>query len=801
MRAEELTLEEKCRLLGGASTWRTHAIDGAGVPAVKMSDGPAGVRGDGLGAVGTPGVVVPSGIALGATWDPGLVGRLGVILGREARRRRAHVLLAPTINLQRTPIGGRVFECLSEDPELTARLAVAYVREVQSQEVAVAVKHFVVNDTERDRFTVDVHADERTLRELYLRPFEAVVTEAQPWGLMSAYNQLDGIHCSEHRWLLTEVLRDEWGFDGFVVSDWFGFHDTAASANAGLTMPMPGPHTPYGDALVTAVEQGDVDEVTVDGLVAEVLRLVERTGAVERSSEAAEESVDDPGERATCRAAVAAGTILVRNEDATLPLAAGADVVVIGVNAADTRIMGGGSASLEPLPHRSILDGLRERDLTVTYEEGVRIDRMAPPASATHLRTPDGDPGLVVTYRNGTDADGPVVHTEVATSSALRWFGSTPPGVDPNAFHVTIEGSFVPWTSGPHTISAVSTGPSSVVVRDEHVLDDPEGTGPRGDFFFGLGSAEHLATQDMEEGVAAPFRAWLVGAGGFAGVRLGFLPPDDPERVDRAVAAAAAADVAVVVVGTNDEWETEGEDRTTIALPGEQDEVVRRVAAAAARTVVVVNTGSPVAMPWRDEVDAILVAHFGGTAMGEGVADVLVGDVDPGGRLPTTWPHRLEDAPAWPHYLPVDGVQAYGEGLAMGYRGHPAPLFPFGHGLSYGDAIWQDADVPASVVAGEDLELHVPVEATGDRDATVVVQAYLGPTVDGDPAMRLAGFTKAVVRAGDTDRIPVTVPAASFRRWDPDAGAWTVDPGPRELHLARSATDIVQSHTIEILPG
>lgn len=803
--ADALTLEEKCRLLGGASTWRTHPIERAGIPAVKMSDGPNGVRGDGLGARRTPGVVIPVGIAVGATWNPVLAGELGDLLGRESRRKGAHVLLAPTVNLQRTPVGGRVFECMSEDPELTARLAVPLVAAVQAHDVAVTVKHFVANDTEIDRMSVDVDVDDRVLRELYLRPFEATVTEAGAWGIMSAYNQRAGEFCAASRDLLTGVLRDEWGFDGFVVSDWYGSHDTIASIRAGLTVPMPGPGTIYGDRLQAAVEAGDVEESLVDAQVEDLLRLMDRVRVTERDAEQDEETVDDPAERALCRRAVTEGLVLCRNEDDALPISPGATVAVIGPNAEDTRIMGGGSASLQALPNRSLLEALTARAASVLHEPGVRIDRLPPPLTEAVLRTPDGEPGLRVDYRDGLDPDTPVVVTDITPESMLRFFGSTPEGVDPERFHVTVSGTFVPERSGTHQLSAVLTGAGRIEVGDVAVLDDPDRQLPRGPLFFGFGSEEQEATLDCEAGVPVPIRITTTGRGGYAAIRLGVRAPEPADMVERAVAAARDADVAVVVVGTNDEWETEGEDRTSIALPGDQDELIRRVAAANPRTVVVVNAGSPVAMPWVDDVAAVLLAYFGGNEMADGVADVILGEADPGGRLPLTYPKALEDTPAWRWYAPVDGVQHYGEGLLMGYRGFDAagtePLFPFGHGLSYGLAEWGEGSLSSATVApGEGVELTVPVRAIGDRAATVVVQAYLaGPDGFGRPPKVLAGFAKATIAPGVEEDVVVTIPPQVFRRWDGEG--WVVDPGTWEVVAAASATDVRHRLALEVAGG
>ncbi len=796
--AADLTLEERCLLLGGASTWRTAAIERAGVPAVKMSDGPNGVRGEAVGATRTPGVTVPVGIALGATWNPSLLREVGSLLGAEAVRKGAHVLLAPTVNLQRTPVGGRVFECYSEDPELTARLAVEVVRGVQSHDVAVTVKHFAANDTEVDRFSVDALVPERALRELYLRPFEAAVREGGAWGVMSAYNRLSGEFCAANRRLLHDILREEWGFDGFVVSDWFGSHDTVPSALAGLNLAMPGPTTIYGPPLAEAVARGDVPEATVDALVDDLFRLIERTRAHERSADRPEETVDDPAERALCRRAATEGLVLLRNEKAALPLASDARVAVIGPNAAATRIMGGGSSSLEPLAHASILEALGERLTELpSFEQGVRIDMLPPPLTAAELRTRDGAPGLVVEYRDGASFDGPVVASDVSASSMLRLFGSVPPGVDATAFNLTALGSFVPEADGPHLVSAVITGSGRVTVGDVVVLDDPDRSLPRSSLFFGNASAEQTAVVECAAGVPLPVTIASTGRAGFCGVRLGVRPVDPPDLIERAVAAAAAADVAVVVVGTNDEWETEGEDRTTINLPGGQDELVARVAAANPRTVVVVNAGSPVAMPWVDDVAAVLVAYFGGQEMGPAVADVLVGTADPGGRLPLTYPRRLEDTPAWPHYAPVDGAQEYGEGLLMGYRGYDAsgtePLFPFGHGLSYGTCTWGEATLSASTEGGG-FTVSLDVTGNATRSATAVVQVYLAaldPPVDRAPK-ELAAWTKVVIAPGVTEHVAVDVPEAALRRWDESTGGWTVDEGRYELLVAASAGDVRQ---------
>ncbi len=810
-RLATLTLEEKCRLLGGASTWRTHAIPRIGIPAIKMSDGPNGVRGESLGSTRTPGLNIPTSIVVGASWDVDLASQLGVLLGREARRKAVHVLLAPTVNLHRTPIGGRTFECLSEDPELTARIAVAIVRGVQSQEVAVTVKHFVANDTEIERMTVDAQVDDVTLREFYLRPFEATVIDASAWGIMSSYNKLNGSHAANNRELLHEILRVDWGFDGFVVSDWFGAHDTVESIRAGLDVPMPGPSTIYGKKLLAAVEQGRIAESEIDRRVESVLRLIERTRADERPDSSTELTVDDPNERAIVKRAAVGGTVMARNEILrvsggmrALPLVPGSvrSIAVIGPNARATRTQGGGSSSLQAIRTSTILDGLLARygaDV-VAWHRGTTIDKLAPVVDSSQLRTPDGAAGWRVDYYDRDEVHSAPRHTTIVERSVLAFFGSAPPGVDPFDFTVVISGVYVPEVDGTHDVSLVLTGTGMLAVNGETIVDDQLGVLPRGREYFGFGSEEQVHGIPMQRGIAVKFEARMRTRAGFSAIRIGVRSPEDPEEFELAVRSAANADAAVVVVGTNDEWETEGHDRDTIALPGRQDELVARVAAINPRTIVVVNAGAPVAMPWIDDVEAVLIGFFGGMEMGDAIAAVVSGDADPGGRLPLVYPRRLDDSPAMRHYQPVDGVQQYAEAEWFGWRGHVrngiGPLFPFGHGLSYGEAAWGmprvqvDRSWPRCTVT-------VPVSCVSSRDATVVVQCYVRRAGDTSPP-RLAAWEKRVVSPKSFADIAVPVPWTAFRRWNPGRRAWRVEGGAWEILVAASSADVRATLIVEV---
>ncbi len=758
---DELSLEQKVDLLAGADTWHTTRVEDPPVPAIRMSDGPAGARGTSW--TGAASASFPCGSALGATWDPDLVRRVGQALGREAVSKSAQVLLGPTVNLHRTPIGGRNFECFSEDPVLTAELAVAYVDGLQAERVAACIKHFVGNDTEFERMTISSEIDERTLRELYLVPFEAAVERAGVQAVMSGYNRLNGTFCGEHRWLLTEVLRDEWGFDGLVVSDWFGCHSAAASLLAGLDLEMPGPPIQRGTHLLDALRAGEVDEHDLERSVARIVALAEWTGAAQAGT--AEFTADDPATRGIIRQAATQAIVLLKNEGGRLPLAS-RRVALIGPSARHGRVQGGGSARVRPVHGRGPLEALQARDFDVTFETGGAI--------AKYLPTVRGD--FTAEFRDDAGGSGSV------STNRLAWYWDKPPveGVDAKRFSARIAGTFVPDRSGDWEIGARAVGPVTVRLDGDVVVE--LGEAQRGGAFFGLGSPEVRREVALEEGrsyeLAIDYPA--IDADLVRGLVVGAQPVPATDHVDRAAAVAADNDLAIVIVGTDDDWETEGEDRTSMALPGDQDELVRAVAAANPNTVVVLNTGSPVTMPWLDDVPAVLQLWFPGQEIGDALADVLTGAAEPGGRLPVTFPRQLEDTPAFAHYPGTDGRAVYAEGLFIGHRWYDRegidPLFPFGFGLSY--TTFEIGDAALAGGAEHGVTVDVDVTNTGDRDGAEVVQVYVEPPA-GDaarPLRHLAGFRRVELVSGAKQRVTIELPRRAFASWID--GEWVVTPAP-----------------------
>ena len=787
--AARLSLVDQAALTVGVGWWHTAGAADFGLEGAHVTDGPNGARGARWGEVSA---CMPSATALAATWDRHLVELIGEVLGDEALDKGAGVLLAPTVNIQRHPVGGRSFECFSEDPLLTAVMAVAYVRGVQSRGIGCAIKHFVCNDLELERMSIDVEVDERPLREIYLAPFEAAVREAGVCMVMAAYSKLRGQFCSENQDLLVGVLKEQWGFEGAVVSDWFGTRSTVA-VSAGLDLEMPGPASYLGPHLVDAVAQGTVRAEAVRDAADRMLRLLHRLGSFPHVARRSTEE-----RSALARQAAAASIVLLKNESSLLPLnpATTSRVAVAGPAAARLCPQGGGSAEVTPPYERSPLQAIitRAASTDVSYEPGCIIPGTVPPLGPSGLRTKDGSEGIAVAYFAGDELDAEPVHRDVFTVSRMVWLGSPHPSLTPGRFRAQAITVFTPDRTGIWDFGLVAIGRARLSLDDTLLLDTVNA--PPGESFFGLANEEVTAAAELVDGVSytltVDFRVESEDLP-LAAVSFGatFRPPEG--ALAAAVDAARAADVALVVVGTDDRWESEGKDRITLRLPGDQDALVSAVAAANPRTVVVVNSGAPVEMPWADDVDGIVQVWYAGQEGGAALVDVLFGDVDASGRLPTSLPVRLEDTPAFPFY-PGDGQTLhYGEGMLVGYRHYDtnnvAPRFCFGHGLSYTTFAYGALTL---IRKGTDLVVEVEVTNTGTRRGAEVVQVYVrrsGSSVE-RPDRELKAFEKVWLDPGESTRVLLHIPEQSFRHWDESESHWTIERGEAEILVGASSRDI-----------
>ena len=495
----QLTLEEKVSLLAGGDVWRTMAVDRVGLPAIKVTDGPNGARGD--STTDAKAVCLPASISLAASFDSALVFEVGCLLGRETARKGAHVLLAPTINMAKHPLGGRNFESFGEDPYLTTVLAVAYISGVQNVEgVGACAKHFVANDVEYARLTVSSELDERTLREVYLRPFEAVV-DAGVWSIMAAYPKLNGTHCSEHHWLLTELLRDEWGFDGLVMSDWGATHHRSRPVNAGLDLEMPGPAVALGANLLAAVNEGEVSLEVLDERVKRVIDLAVRSGRINDMTESPELSVDLPEEQALARQASAAGMVLLRNDD-LLPLdqASVKTVAVIGPNADPGIIQGGGSAEL--MAHHTISPaaGLAAVFENTTVSVGCLAHRYLP-LVPTEQWLGEGEARMTTEVFAGSDFDAEPAITRPSRGAFTLVAGGLDVLPEPMRWSQRWSGTLRIDVGGVHQFNVISTFLSSVFVNGELLVDNWNQMEP-GDGFFQKASAEVVGSVDLAPGTA-----------------------------------------------------------------------------------------------------------------------------------------------------------------------------------------------------------------------------------------------------------------------------------------------------------
>ncbi len=807
-----LTMEEKASLLAGASTWSTASIERLGIPAIKVSDGPNGARGAGNFAGGTvTSACFPAGIALAATWNPELIEQVGQALGEEAQTKGAQMLLAPTVNMHRSPLNGRNFECYSEDPYLTARIAVAYIRGLQSRNVGATVKHFVCNDSEFERNSISSEVNERALRELYLPPFQASVQEAKTWGVMSSYNKINGVFASENATTLRTILKQEWGFDGIVMSDWFGTKSTAASINNGLDLEMPGPAIwRTVPQIVEGIRTGEIRQEAVDEAARRILRLVMRSGAFEHPATQPEQAVDRPEHRTLIRTTGAESIVLLKNENNILPLQKDTlkTLAIIGPNAKTAQIMGGGSAQVNAhyaiTPYAGIAAYVGDA-IQLGYEIGCTNHKMLPRLD-TSLLSPEGNKLFSLDYYNSRDLTGDVVYQATTNITDQIWMGAIAPGVHMDNFSVRLTGTLIPQESGPHSFGLTSAGLSRLFIDGREVIDNwTQQT--HGDTFFGMGSTDVRAQVEMMAGQSYKLTLEYSSQNSvmLTGFRLGYLPPIAEDAIERAVALAARSDAALLFVGLNGDWEGESHDRPDMELVGEQVTLIERVVAANPKTVVVLQTGSPVTMPWLDKVAGVIQAWYPGQECGNAIADVLFGVVNPSGKLSQTFPMRLEDNPAYINYPGENGRVHYGEGIFIGYRYYEkkqvAPLFPFGFGLSYTSFAYSNIQVhPSANSADEVVTVHVDITNTGQLAGKEVVQVYVHDRQStlSRPTKELKRFAKIALAPGETQTVSFPLDHAALAYWDDAQHAWVAEAGEFEVLVGSSSQDIRVREAFEL---
>ena len=787
----QMTLDEKISMLAGADLWHTMAVPRLGIPQFKVTDGPNGARGA-WGDMGPESVATPVGIAIGATWNPELIEKVGGVLADEVKAKGAHILLAPTVNIHRTPIAGRNFECFAEDPFLSGMIASAYIKGIQDKGVGACIKHFIANDQEYERHSMSSEVDERTLREIYLEPFRIAIRNSNPWAVMSAYNRVNGVYACENDHTLLEILKSEWKYDGIVMSDWFGTYDEAVPTG-GLDLEMPGPARWMAKEIVQkALDVGTLTLERLDDKVRRLLGVLEKAGVFENPELQPERADDKPEHRAIILEAAREAIVLLKNDNKLLPLEGVRSVAVIGPYARTAQILGGGSAGVTPHYAVSPFDGIRSggKNVTVETAPGAFIYKNLPPIAPETLFIADERSGLSLNLFDNTDFSGEPTHSEVTTRTQFGWFENTVPKVNQEAFSLRMDGFIMPQESGTHTFGLNAIGQARLFIDNKLVIDH---------WTESESGKQKTVELELTANKGYPVRveySWK-GNSRWRSLSLGHQPPHAPDLIAEAVDLAKRSDVVVLIAGLNKEWEAEGFDRVDMKLPGKQDELIERVAEANPNTIVVLNIGSAVEMPWIDKVPAVIQLWYDSQEEGNALADVLYGEVNPSGKLPTTIPVRLQDNPAYINYPGENGSVRYGEGIFVGYRYYDkkelAPQFPFGHGLSYTTFEYGNLRLNTdSTTPEKGLDVSLDVTNTGRRAGKEVVQLYMRDIKCSlaRPEKELKAFVKIELAAGETKTVDFHLDQEALWFFDSARNGWVTEPGEMEVLIGSSSRDI-----------
>ena len=800
---QDLTLREKISLMSGFNSWYTNKIDRLGIPSIKMSDGPNGVRGDSNS--GKSSACFPCAISIGSTWDMDLINQLGIALGEEAKVKDVDVLLGPTINIHRHPLGGRHFESFSEDPFLTGKIATEYVKGVQSQDVAACLKHFIGNDTEYERHLVSSNIDEKTLREIYLLPFEMGIKEGNAQVVMSAYNKLNNIYCSSHKELLIDILKDEWGFDGYVVSDWGAALETEENAKGGLDLEMPGPGNVWGDQLFAAVSEGKVEEELIDDKVRRILNIANFSKRFENPTNKPEQSNNSEEHRKLLKEAAASGMVLLKNND-LLPLKSNVkNLAIIGPNAKEAQIIGGGSASRKPHYQAHPLEAFQNKlgdHTNISYAKGCHTHKFLPRVNEGFM---DDKEGFLVEYFEGSNFDENLLVQEHLIGNKFWVFEGFAKDViakfERPDISVRFSCAYTPDISGQHEFEIFGIGKARLFIDGEELIDNWTETSP-GEAFFSFSSDSKRALVNLIEGTTYQLEIRYKFESNFPAIYIGCQAPDKVNLFDEALEVASAADQVILIVGTNSDWETEGNDRSDFNLPVNQNHLIEEVLRVNPNTLVVLNTGSPVKMPWADKAEAIMQTWFAGQEFGNALVDIITGEINPSGRLPTSFPKNIEDTPAFNSYPGKDLQMNYDEKLLVGYRWYDKKniktLFPFGHGLSYTNFEYSDLEV--DVRATNMASCKFSVRNTGQVAGIETAQCYVSfKTIDdSEPEKTLQGFSKIALNPNDESSIEINLNSRNFSSWNVAKRSWEVRAGSYEILIGSSAENILLQTTINL---
>jgi len=791
----QMTQEEKITLIGGINDFYTRPLPRLGIPALRMSDGPMGVHDYGLTTA------YPAGIALAASWDVDLARRVGMAMGKDARARGVHFILAPGMNIYRAPMSGRNFEYFGEDPFLAARIAVSVIKGIQGQRVIATAKHFAGNNSEFARTTLSSDIDERTLREIYLPAFEASVKEGKVGAVMDAYNLVNGVYMTENNHLNNEILKKEWGFDGILMSDWGATHDGIAAANGGLDLEMPSPSFMNRDALLPALNDGRVSVTTLDDKVRRILRKAIEFGFFDHAQTDRDIPLLSQEGRQVALEEARGSMVLLKNSGNILPLNDGKlkTLVVIGPDAYPAVISGGGSAETKPFNAVSYLEGISDR-LGTKAKVLYAVD--TPPLdevfeNSEFVTAPGGESGLKGEYFSNQALQGTPTLVRTDQHIHFDWGeGSFAPDQPVDHFSIRWTGYFVPKTAGDYKFFTSADDGVRLYVGDQLAIDD----------WLPHSQTMDTSARHLDAGQAYKIRLEYFEDVGSAIVGFGVTRAE--AYIGRETKALAAkVDAVVICVGFDPKTEGEGFDRT-FQLPGGQDELIRQISAVNKNTIVVLTAGGNVDMTqWIDNVPAVLHAWYPGQEGGTALAQIVFGDYSPSGKLPASFERRLQDNPTFHSYYPEKGAKRvqYSEGVFLGYRhsdrSETKPLFAFGYGLSYTTFGYSKLEVtPPTGTLSEPVSVSFDLKNTGNRVAAEVAELYVGDSHASvpRPVKELKAFAKVNLKPGETKRVTLALDRRAFSFYDIGKKDWSAEPGDFTI-LVGSSSDNIQLRSRFIL--
>ena len=783
---KRLTLEEKISLLGGTG-FATKPIERLGIPELKMSDGPLGVRWGNSSAF-------PAGIAMAATWDTSLINKIGISIGQEVKGKGRDAILGPCVNIARIPQGGRNFESFGEDPYLTSRMAVSYIEGVQSQDVAATVKHFAVNNQEHERMFVNVKIDHRALNEIYLRAFKAAVKEAKVLAIMAAYNKLNGAYCSENDYLLETKLKKEWGFTGLAMSDWGAVHSSIPTANGGLDLEMPYGTYLNDSTLIDAIKNGTVKESTIDDKVRRILRVMFELGLFDKRHLPDNNLINTKEHREVALKTAKEGIVLLKNNHNDLPLDQKniKSITVIGPGANHARVGGGGSSMVNPVFSVSPLEALQNKigsKIKINFAEGVILDGDGHSIDSSFFYLPNNPSkhGLVAEFFDNKNLDGIPILTRIDKEINFNWRNNAPfDGFRNENYSIRWTTIIKPAKTGEYLIDVTSDDGSRLFLDGKLIVDA----------WSDHAAEVHSYKTKLIAGKSYSLKYEYYQNGGDAVAKLGWRPPNE-DLIAEAVSVAKKSDVVVVFAGTSQFFESEGFDRANLNLPNGQDKLIEALAKANKNVIVVLNSGSPVIMNnWINKVSGVLEAWFGGEEVGNAIADVLLGDYNPSGKLPVTFPKSWKDCSAYKTYKAQDSVSNYSDGIFVGYRhfdkDNIQPLFPFGFGLSYTKFSYSGLKIEPATDSDGNFKIAFKVENSGKVLGTEIPQLYLSMLNSkvARPAKELKAFDRITLKPGETKEVEFYVNRNALAYFNDKNESWITEPGKVKVMVGSSSRDI-----------